>query len=96
MTAHVVVLATPNPDDTDAMTAYGAGVQPLLTSAGAKIVFRGPVAATLAGGNPPAVIAVLEFANAELARGFFSQEAYLKLLPHREKGFSRLEIFQVG
>jgi hypothetical protein len=54
------------------------------------------VAATLTGGNPPAVVLVLECANAELARGFFNQEAYLKLLPHREKGFSRLEIFQVG
>lgn len=96
MSAYVVVLATPNPDGTEAMAAYGGAVQPLLTSAGAKIVFRGPVTATLAGENPPGMILVLEFVDAEAARGFFTQDAYRRLIPHRDKGFTRLEILQVG
>ncbi len=96
MSAYVVVLATPSPDGAEAMAAYSAGVQPLLAPAGAKIVVRGPVSAALAGETPPAMILVLEFVDAEAAHGFFTQDAYRKLIPLRNKGFTRLEILQVG
>lgn len=96
MSAHVVALATPNPQEAESAAAYGAGVQPLLAEAGVKAVFRGPVAATIAGQNPPSVILVLEFPDGNAARAFFEQDAYKKLIPLRDKGFSRMEIFQIG
>lgn len=96
MSAYVVGLVTPNAQETEAASAYGAGVEPLLAAAGAKIVFRGPVAATIAGDNPPRNIIVLEFPDGNAARAFFEQDAYKKLIPLRDKGFSRMEIFQIG
>lgn len=96
MSVHVVILATPRPEATEALAAYGAGVQPLLAAAGATVVFRGPVASTLAGGDPPASILVLAFEDSERAHAFFRDEAYRRLLPVREKAFARIEIFEVA
>lgn len=96
MSTHVVVLATPRSGEAEALAAYGAGVQPLLAAAGAKIGFRGPVTSTVAGSNSPASFLALEFADAAAVRGFFGSEDYLRLLPTREKAFERMEIFVIG
>lgn len=91
-----MALASPRAVEAEALAANGVGVQPLLATAGAKVLFRGSVSSTLAGENPPASILVLEFEDSSAARGLFESASYLRLLPVREKAFARMEIFEVG
>ncbi|WP_298362710.1 DUF1330 domain-containing protein [uncultured Litoreibacter sp.] len=95
MPTRVIILATPKENSTEGLTEYSDGVQPLMKSAGASLVFRGPVVACHAGDEPPASITVLEFSDVDAASEFFEQEAYQELIPLRNECFSRMEIYTV-
>ncbi|MBY8977909.1 DUF1330 domain-containing protein [Rhodobacteraceae bacterium NNCM2] len=92
MTAHVVVVATPDPAKADGARTYVESVQPLLKAAGVQAVVRGPVAETLAGNAPAASVTVLAFPDGAAATAFFEQEAYQALIPLRDESFARMEI----
>lgn len=96
MTSQVVVLASPVPEKAEGAAKYSEAVRPLLAAAGVKPSFRGPVAETIAGSEPPAVIMVLEFPDTKAAADFFAQDAYQALIPLRDESFERMEIYVVG
>ena len=104
MTAHVLVLARPDPENADIAKRYAEGVQPLLAAAGIAPTLRGPVAEALAqtgagtdaGAEPPATAMMLDFPDVGAARAFFAQPAYQALIPLRDAGFLRMDIYLVG
>jgi uncharacterized protein (DUF1330 family) len=96
MPTHVIVLATPHPHKAEDAARYAQAVQPLLATAGAKPLFRGPVTVTVAGGDTPSTGMVLEFPDHEAATDFFAQDAYQALVAIRDEAFARMEIHIVG
>lgn len=93
MTAHVVVMSTPDPTKTDGAKKYAESVQPLLKAAGVAPKLRGHVTENLVGENSPATVLVLEFPDQSAAKGFFDQKAYQDLIPLRDDSFSQMDIF---
>ncbi|MFY2822671.1 DUF1330 domain-containing protein [Ruegeria sp. MALMAid1280] len=96
MTAYVLVLSTPNPTGAESRQKYGEGVRPLLSAVGAKPLLRGEVVETLAGSEHATTAMVLRFTDTQTAKAFFEQDAYRDLIPHRSKGFRRMEILIIG
>ncbi len=95
MPVNVVILATPNPAHSQEAAQYSEKVKPLLADGNVNVVFRGPVAQTLAGTAAPQIVLVLEYESSGHALEFFDTEAYQALLPLRRKGFSRMDIHLV-
>lgn len=95
MTAHVLVLSSPDPVGAESRQKYAGGVRPLLAAAGAKPLLSGAIVETPAGSDRAGTVTVLEFPNAALAKAFFEQEAYKALIPYRDKGFSQMEILVI-
>lgn len=96
MTAHVVVLSTPDPTKADGAKKYADAVQPLLKAAGLAPKLRGPVVETLAGKTSPAIVLVIEFPDQDAAKSLFDQQAYQDLIPLRDDSFSQMEIYILG
>ncbi|HYD86925.1 MAG TPA: DUF1330 domain-containing protein [Vitreimonas sp.] len=96
MTAYVLVLAEPRSDKSEELAQYAKATEPLREAAGGKVVFRGPVARTIAGGDSPAMGIILEFPDAAAAASFFDNDAYRALTPLRDESFRRLQILILG
>lgn len=90
-TATLVVTATPNPDEMEAVQAYLAGVMPLLTGAGGHVVKRLKIAKTI-NGTPSGMILVMDFPSAQAVTDLFASDAYAALVPTRDKGFKAMNI----
>ncbi len=75
MSAHVVVISTPDPVKTDGAKQYTEAVGSLLKAAGVGIKLRGPVVENLAGGKTPATVLAIEFPDLDAAKSFFDQKA---------------------
>lgn len=92
MTAHVIVIAKPDPGKAEGAKRYAESVQPLLKAAGVAPKLKGPIVETLAGKSSPATALVLEFPDHAAAKAFFEQEAYQDLIPLRDDSFLHMEI----
>ena len=91
MSAHVVVLSTPDPAKTDGAKQYAEAVGPLLKAAGVETKLRGPVVENLAGGKTPATVLAIEFPDLDAAKSFFDQKAYQDLIQMRDDSYSQME-----
>jgi uncharacterized protein (DUF1330 family) len=96
MPAHVIVLATPRTEKAEGAARYSQAVQPLLSAAGARPLFRGPVLKTVSGTSGLATAMALEFPDLKAARDFFAQDAYQALVGLRDDSFALMEIHIVG
>ena len=93
MSAHVVVISTPDPVKTDGVKQYTEAVGPLLKAAGVGIKLRGPVVENLAGGKTPATVLAIEFPDLDTAKSFFDQKAHQDLIQLRDDSHSQMEIY---
>lgn len=90
--ANLVVTAVPNPDGAEDMQAYLKGVLPVLMSHGGELVYRGKIERPISGEAGFAMLMVMAFDSAASIDKVFESAEYKALVPHREKGFSKIDI----
>lgn len=88
----LVVTARPNPDAMDSVKEYLGGVQPLLMKAGGQVVKRLQVQDVLSGDAGYRMVLVMDFPDEGALREMLISDAYRALVPHRDRGFSAMDI----
>lgn len=91
--ATLVILATPNPANPDALGNYTAQAMPLLAAAGGRMSQRLGVAEQVAGDRQTAAVILMDFDTVEAARGVFAGAEYAALIPVRDEAFSQIDIY---
>lgn len=91
--AVMVVSATPNKNEMAAMKYYAQHAKKLLSAAGGKPIGRYKVSEEVYGKDSPAFFIIMEFPNEKAIRHFLNSKEYQKLIPYRDKAFSKLNIF---
>ena len=89
--ATLVVTATPNPHEMEAVKDYLQEVLPLLLGAGGKPVKRLKVD-ELIHGTPCGMVLVMDFDSNEAINNLFESEEYAALIPVRNQGFIEMNI----
>ena len=89
--ATLVVTATPNPSEMEAVQGYLQGVMPLLMGAGGKLVKRQRVGQVV-NGRPSGMVLVMDFDEATAIENLFASQAYADLVPGRDKAFAEMNI----
>ena len=87
----LIVTATPNPSEMEAVQEYLHGVLPLLQAAGGAIVKRLKVAEVI-NGNPCGMVLVMDFDSDETITALFESDEYAALIPVRDQGFAEMNI----
>ncbi len=90
--ATLVVTATPNPNEMEAVQTYLKGVLPLLMGAGGQLVKRLKVSEVIHG-KPNGMVLVMDFESNEVISSLFNSEEYTALIPVRDQGFTEMNIF---
>lgn len=93
MSIKVIILATPNPENTDALSEYAQGVGALIQAAGVGVSYGGRFVEGITGSNFPTNVTILEFESKDAVDAFVNDEKYQALIPARDKAFSQLSIF---
>ncbi|MFK5914669.1 MAG: DUF1330 domain-containing protein [Woeseiaceae bacterium] len=92
MTATLIVLATVNKQESNALKIYSAGVTDLMKTFGGNVIQKYFVQKIIMDDEAPEVVTVIEFPEMESINNFFNCEGYNRLLASREKGFSNLQL----
>ena len=92
MSATMIVLGTPAADGSEALQEYVAGAGPLMKEAGAAAASRYKFEESLVGNDHPAMVATVDFPNADAIRSFINHPKYQELIPLREAAFSDIKI----
>lgn len=94
MSAHIV--ATVRITDAEAFARYAKAIDGLAEQHGGRYIVRGPVAEALEGSDTVGErVVILEFPDAERARGFYNCETYQAAKQMRH-GAARLDMRLVG
>jgi uncharacterized protein (DUF1330 family) len=88
----LVVTASPNPSEPEAMQDYLKGVLPLLMGAGGQPVKRLKVTDAVGGTPGYGMVLVMNFESKDDVAAMFESEEYKALIPAREKGFTSMSI----
>ncbi|MEM9327731.1 MAG: DUF1330 domain-containing protein [Bacteroidota bacterium] len=93
MKTYLVVNATPNPANPADIEAYTGGVLPLLQGAGGKDLRRAKLENVIKGEAKYPLFLFMEFEDGSKIQALFASDAYKKLIPHRERAFTDLQIY---
>ncbi len=88
----LIVTATPNPSEPQAMQGYLKGVLPLLMSAGGAIIKRVKITDVIDGDRSYGMVLVMNFDSKEKVSAMFASDEYQALVPIRHRGFSSITI----
>lgn len=90
----LMVEATPDPENTEALQAYGSQAPLLMKKHGGVPIAHYSVESTIGEGEKPAAYAVISFPNREAIEEFLVNDPdYQKLIPNRDKGFKSIRFF---
>jgi len=92
----LLVEATPNPDQKEALKAYLSQAPALTKAHGGVPVASYDVEHALDGGTHSAVFAVLSFPSRNAIDALFSDPAYQALVPVRDLGFTHIRYYVVS
>ena len=93
MPALLTTIGTRRPDGAAALQRYASIVIPLIESAHGRVLCRGTLRETLVGDGAPEFIAVIQFPDADAARGMMASDAYRAAVPDRELAFEEIRTF---
>lgn len=88
MSSILVALMTPNPNEPEALEAYGNTVPGILKANGGVLKDKKVVKEHVAGANAPKIIATFEFPSSKNLQGFLNSSEYQAMIPVRDKAFS--------
>ena len=94
-TVFLMIEATRNPSEMDALSTYQSKTPPIAKKYGAAPVATYDVDTALIGDKKPGVFAVLSFPTREAIDRLFSDPDYQALIPLRDRGFSDVRFFVV-
>jgi len=89
----LVVTSVPNPSQQEAMQEYVQGVMPLLLELGGVVVKRSMLTDTYHGEKAFTFLLIMDFPSKQALINMFESDAYQLLIPIREKGFKKIDIF---
>ncbi len=89
----LIIIGFINPQEQQSFEYYASNMHHQYENVGAVIVEKYPVVHNVFGGEKPDFVMVVEFPNQEAFQQLFSSEEYKKLVPFREKGFEKLNVF---
>ena len=92
----LMIEATPNPSEMDALQTYQSKTPPIAKKYGAVPVATYDVETALIGDKKPGVFVVLSFPNREAIDGLFNDPDYLAIIPLRDLGFSDVRFYVVN
>ena len=90
---NLIIVATVNPNGKEELSHYLEKVGSLYKIAKAKPVNKFKVTKLLIGDYTPSLVSIMEFPNMASLNEVFESDAYKKLIPYREKAFSKLEAY---
>jgi uncharacterized protein (DUF1330 family) len=95
MSSLLITIGKLNPDGSEALKRYAAGVIPLIEAAGGVVLARGNPKESIVGNSNgrPDLVAVMRFADDDSIRSFLSSEAYLANVPHRNLAFREIHTY---
>lgn len=88
----LIVNAVPNPEHMDDMRAYLQQSGPLVNGLGGSPPKRMKVTETI-NGDVPALVLFMDFPDRDAVQAVFASDAYRSLIPIRDRGFLRMDIF---
>lgn len=89
----LIIVGFINAQEQASFEHYKTEINKHYEAAGATVTDRYPVLQVLAGEEKPDFVMVVEFPNAEALQSVFASPEYQKLVPYREKGFKKLNVF---
>lgn len=89
----LIIFGFINAQEKEAFEHYASNMRTLYEQVDAKIVDRYPIAQTLIGEDSPDFMLVVEFPDQEAFVELFSSKAYQDLVPYRQKGFEKLQVY---
>lgn len=89
----IIIMGFINPQEQEAFEFYKTEINKQYEQVGAVVTDRYPVLQVLAGEEKPDFVMVVEFPSPQALQQVFASTEYQKLVPYREKGFSKLNVF---
>ena len=90
---NLVITATVNPSEKEALAFYLEEVGKLYQKVGAKPVSKYKFTQTLIGDYTPSLTSIMSFQSIDSLNQVFESKEYKEILPYREKAFSKLEAY---
>jgi len=88
----LIVNATPNPNEAEALAYYSKHAGAILKSHNGKLINRYKVTNTLTKNNLYNTFMIMEFEDDSIIKALSEGEAYQALIPYRDKAFSAISI----
>ena len=88
----LIVNATPNPNESEALAHYSEHAGAILKAHGGNLIGKYKIHTSITGQKLESNVMVMEFENDSIVEALSSREEYQKLIPFREKAFSQISI----
>lgn len=89
----MIVTAQINPNEKEALDEYLKKSGSIFKNAGGEPVHKYKIAGQIVGNNSMDLVSIMEFPSHDALKDVFEGDEYQKLLPLREKGFLKLEVY---
>ncbi len=89
----LIIIGFINPQEKQSFDYYATNMHQQYESVGAVIIEKYPIIHNAVGEERPDFVMIVEFPNQQAFQKLFSSEEYKKLVPYREKGFTKLNVF---
>ncbi|PKG42912.1 DUF1330 domain-containing protein [Psychroflexus sp. MES1-P1E] len=90
---NLIIVATINPNEKEAMAHYLVGVGKLYEEVHAKSVGKYKVTKASIGNYTPSFVSIMEFDNMAALNQVFDSQTYQALISYRYKAFLKLEAY---
>jgi uncharacterized protein (DUF1330 family) len=90
---NLVIVATINPNEKEALSHYLVGVGKLYEEVKAKSVVKYKVSKASIGDYTPSLVSIMEFVDIAALNQVFDGQTYQALLPYRDKAFLKVEAY---
>lgn len=87
----LTIVAKVNPDGKKELSHYIEKVGELYKKVKAKPIYKFKITKPLIGTYTPSIVSIMEFPSISALNDVFESDEYKKLIPYREKAFSKLE-----
>tara|TARA_R110002051_G_scaffold290773_1_gene354420 strand:- start:51112 stop:51405 length:294 start_codon:yes stop_codon:yes gene_type:complete len=90
---NLIIVATINLNEKEALSHYLEGVGKLYEEVNAKSVGKYKVSKASIGDYTPSLVSIMEFDNIAAMNQVFDSQTYQALLPYRDKAFLKVEAY---
>ena len=88
----LIVNATPNPDESEALAYYSEHAGGILKAHGGNLIGKYKIHSSITEQKLESNVMVMEFEDDSIVEALSSGEAYQKLIPYRDKAFRKISI----